>query len=190
MGFSMCDRCKGDNDMLTCFPTSNPLSTSRWHYNQTTLPSFDENNADLKKFRKKSSNLVSIRSSVRPGKFPWIFKLFDGVMKLLFHGCTHEYFKICIWCLLKSICFEYVHQISHSWSSRRIFFRAMTEIFKFSDFFISSLLILQQIMNIKLEHCPVNIFFHGEGESAVCTDGKNWKQLGVSENPQNLANSV
>lgn len=46
-------------------------------------------------------------------------------------------------------------------------------------------------MNIKLEHCPVNIFFHGEGESAVCTDGKNWKQLGVdSENPQNLANSV
>lgn len=162
IGFSSGYRCRGDNDIFPRFPTSNPLSTSRWHYNQSTLPSFDENNADLKNFE-RSSNLVSIRSSVRPGNFPWIFKLFDGVMKLLFHGCTHEYFKICIWCLLKSICFEYVHQISHSWSFRRILFRTMTEIFKFSDFFISSLLILQQIMSIKLEHCPVNIFFHKDG---------------------------
>lgn len=67
----------------------------------------------------------------------------------------------------------------------------MTEIFKFSDFFISSLLILQQITNIKLEHCPVNIFFHGEGESFVCTEGKNWKQLGAdSANPYDVASSV
>lgn len=120
---------------MTRFPTSNLISTFRWHYNPTALLSFDENNADLKKLWK---NIISIRSSVCPGKLPWIFKLFDGVMKLLFHGCTHEYFKICIWCLLKSICSEYVHQIPHSWNFRRILWsdERNIQIFRLFHFFV------------------------------------------------------